>query len=83
MSLDLTQGFHLPKDQLITAIKSSLTLIFVPSFIRIERDSDTDPCSQISQWAYVSSKPFNINVSMSAVPKVALLPTSRCYCNVK
>ena len=30
-----------------------------------------------------SQKPVNINISLSAAPKVALVPASRYYCDVK
>ena len=41
----------------------------VPSFIKIER-------------GFFARKPGDINISMSAAPKLALVPASRYYCDV-
>ena len=45
----------------------------VPSFIRIERGSDGG----------TALKSVNINVSMSAAPKLALVPANRHDCDIK
>ena len=54
--------------------------MYVPSFIRIERNSDDFKLNKVS---FLLEKPGNINVLRSAAPKLALVPASRNNCDVK
>ena len=56
--------------------------MYVTSFIRIERDSDGGPMTSNITVPLFAPKPGNINTSMSAAPKLALVPASRYYCDV-
>ena len=55
----------------------------VPSFIRIERGSDGAHVLKLNKVPLFDRKPVNINVSRSAVPKLALLPASHFNCDIK
>ena len=54
----------------------------VPSFIRIERGSDGAHDFKLNNVPLFALKSVNINVSLSAAPKLALLQASRYYCDV-
>ena len=54
----------------------------VPSFLRIERGSDGAHDFKLIKVPLFSQKSVNINVSLSAAPKLALVPASRYYCDV-
>ena len=54
----------------------------MPSFIRIERGSDVAHDFKLNKVPLFALKSVNINVSLSAAPKLALVPASRYYCNV-
>ena len=57
--------------------------MFVPSFILIERGLDGGPILHTKQDTYFfARKSVNTNVSLSAAPKLALVPASRYYCDV-
>ena len=56
--------------------------MFVPSFIRIERGSDWVHDFKYNNVPFVSKKIGNINTSMFAAPKLALVSGSRSYCDV-
>ena len=56
--------------------------MYVPSFIRIERGSDGVNDFENNKVPLFGRKTGNINTSMSAHPKLALLPASRYYCDV-
>ena len=61
---------------------SSHTLMFVPSFIRIERGSGFCPyVLKLNKVPRFARKPVNINGSRSAAPKSALMPASRYNCD--
>ena len=45
----------------------------VPNFIRIERGLDGGPNFKLNKVPYFALKSVNINVSMSAPPKLALV----------
>ena len=55
----------------------------VPSFIRIERDSDRAHDFKLNKVLFPALKSVNINVSRSVAPKLALVPASRYNCDVK
>ena len=67
----------------MTAICSSYILMFVPSFIRIERGLDGGSLLHTKQDACFCLKSVNTNVSLSAAKKRAFVPASRhnCYEN--
>ena len=54
----------------------------VPSFIRIERGSDGAHDLKLNKVLFFALKSVHINVSMSAAPKLALVPVSRYNCDV-
>ena len=54
----------------------------VPSFIRIERGVEGSSLLQTYQNVSFYRKSVNINVLLSAAPKVAFVPASRYYCDV-
>ena len=71
--------------------------MYVPSFIKIERGSNGDPCQvslrlkevqmgthdlKYNKVPLFARKTGNINTSMSAAPKLALVPASHYYCDV-
>ena len=57
--------------------------MYVTSFIRIERGSDGGGGMTSNKTVPLfAPKPGNINTSMSAAPKLALMPASRYYCDV-
>ena len=56
--------------------------MYVPSFIKIETGSDGTHDFKYNKVPVFARKPGNINTSMSAAPKVALVPASRYYCDV-
>ena len=49
----------------------------VPSFVRIERRLDWAHDFKLNKVPFIALKSVNINVSMSAAPKQALVPASR------
>ena len=49
----------------------------VPSFIKIERGSDGSHDFKYNMVPLFGQKPGNINTSVSAAPKLALVPASR------
>ena len=54
--------------------------MYVPSFIRIERGSDGAHDFKYNKVPLFARKPGNINTSLTAAPKQALVPASRyCY----
>ena len=55
----------------------------VPSFIRIERGSDRAHYFKLNKVPFPALKSVNINVSRYVAPKLALVPVSRYYCDVK
>ena len=55
----------------------------VPSFIRIERGLDGAHDFKFNNVLFSALKSVNINVSMSAAAKLALVPASRYNCDVK
>ena len=54
----------------------------IPSFIRIERGLDGAHDFKLNKVPLFARKSVNINVSLFAAPKLALVPASRYYCNV-
>ena len=56
--------------------------MYVPSFIRIERGSDGAHDFENNKVPLFGRKTVKINTSMSAAPKLALVPASRYYCDV-
>ena len=56
--------------------------MYVQSFIRIERGSDGDNFLNLNKGILFTQKPVNINVTRSAVLKLALVPTSCYNCDV-
>ena len=54
----------------------------MPSFIRIERGSDGAHDFKYNKVPLLARKTGNINTSMSAASKLALVPASRYYCDV-
>ena len=54
----------------------------VPIFIRIERGSVGVHDFKLNKVPLFALKSVNINVSLSAALKLALVPASRYYCNV-
>ena len=56
--------------------------MYVPSFIKIERGSVEHHDFKYNNVPLFARKPGNINTSMSAAPKLALVPASRYYCDV-
>ena len=56
--------------------------MYVPSFIRIERGSDGVHDFKYNKVPFFARKTGNLNTSMSAVPKLALVPANRYYCDV-
>ena len=54
----------------------------VPNFIRIERGLDGGPNFKLNKVPYFALKSVNINVSMSASPKLALVPANHSYFDV-
>ena len=57
--------------------------MYVTSFIRIERGSDGGAHDfKYNKVPLFARKPGNINTSMYAAPKLALVPASRYYCDV-
>ena len=54
-----------------------------PSFIRIDRGSGGAHVLKLSKVPFLPTKTVNINVSMSAAPKLALVPASHYNCDVK
>ena len=57
-------------------------LISVPSIIRIERGLDGAHDFILNRVPHFARKSVNTNVSLSAAPKLALVPASRYYCYV-
>ena len=55
----------------------------VPSFIRIERGSDRGHVFNFNNVPFSALISGNINVSLSAAPKLAIVPASRYNCDVK
>ena len=53
----------------------------VPSFIRIERGSDGVHDFKLNNVHLFAIKSVNNNVSLSAAPKLALVPAGRYYCD--
>ena len=56
--------------------------MYMPSFIRIERGSDGAHDFENNKVPLFGKKSGKINTSMSAAPKLALVPASRYYCDV-
>ena len=56
--------------------------MYVPSFIKIERGSDGAFDFKYNNVPFLLKKSGNINTSMFAAPKLALVPASRYYCDV-
>ena len=56
--------------------------MYVPSCIRIERDSDGVHDFKYNKVPFFARKQRNINTSMTAAPKLALVPANRYYCDV-
>ena len=56
--------------------------MYMPSFIRIERGSDGAHDFENSKVLLFGRKTGKINTSMSAAPKLALVPTIRYFCDV-
>ena len=56
--------------------------MYMPSFIRIERGSDGALDFENYKVTLFGPKSGKINTSMSATPKLALVPASRYYCDV-
>ena len=54
----------------------------VPSFIKIERGLDGSHDFKYNKVPIFARKTGNINTSMFAAPKLALVPASRYYCDV-
>ena len=54
----------------------------VPSFIRIERGADGAHDFKLNKVPFLALKSVNINVSMPAAPKLALVSASHYYCHV-
>ena len=56
----------------------------MPSLIKIERGSDGDPDFKYNNMSPFARKPGDINISMSAAPKLALVPASQLLlqCNL-
>ena len=54
----------------------------VPSFIRIEEVQIGTNDFKLKKVPFLALKSVNINVSISAAPKLALVPVSRYYCEV-
>ena len=54
----------------------------VPSIIRIERGSDGVHDLKYNKVPFFARKTGNINISMFAAPKLALVPASHYYCDV-
>ena len=54
--------------------------MIVPGFIKIERGSDDD--FKYNKLPLFARKQRNINTSMSASPKLALVPAIHYYCDV-
>ena len=50
--------------------------MYVQNFIRIERGLDGGPNLKLNKVPYFALKSVNINVSMSAFPKLALVPAN-------
>ena len=56
--------------------------MYVPSFIKIERGSDGTNDFKYNKVPFFARKTGNINTSMFAAPKLALVPASRYNCDV-
>ena len=56
--------------------------MYVPSFIRIERGSDGAHDFENNKVPLFGQKTGKVNTSMSAAPKLALVPASRYHCDV-
>ena len=56
--------------------------MYMLSFNRIERGLDGGPRFKNNKMPLFVRKTGNINTSMSAAPKLALVPASRYYCDV-
>ena len=56
--------------------------MYVPSFIKIERASDGDHDFRYNNVPLFARKTGKINITMSAAPKLALVPARRYYCDV-
>ena len=56
--------------------------MYVPIFIRIERGSDGVHDFKYNKVPLFARKTGNINTSMSAAPKLAIVPASRYNCDV-
>ena len=58
--------------------------MYVPSLIKTERGSDGANDLKYNRVPLLGRKKHkgNINTSMSAAPKLALMPASRYYCDV-
>ena len=56
--------------------------MYVPSFIKIERGSDGTNDFTYKKVPFFARKTGNINTSMFAAPKLALVPASRYNCDV-
>ena len=52
----------------------------VPSFIKIQAVQNGAHDFILNKLSLFSRKSVNINVSLSAAPKLALVPASRYYC---
>ena len=57
-------------------------IMYVPSLIKIERGSDGSHDFKYYNMPPFARKPGDINISMSAAPKLALVPASRYYCDI-
>ena len=53
-----------------------------PSFIKIERYSNGSPDFKYNKVRHFARKTGDINTSMSAAPKLDLVPASGYYCDV-
>ena len=56
--------------------------MYMPSFIRIERGSDGAHDFENNKVPLFGRKTGKVNTSMSAAPKLALVPAIRYYCDV-
>ena len=57
--------------------------MYVPSFIRIKEVQMRAHDFKLNKVPFSALKSVNINVSRPAAPKLALVPASLNYCNVK
>ena len=56
--------------------------MFVPNLILNERGLDRAQYFILNKMPFFGRKSVNTNVSLSAAPKLALVPASRYYCDV-